>query len=166
MTPRFLLVFVGGLVVGTLDIVYACLFWRLKAGVPTRRILQSVAAGLLGNASFAGGGATAALGLALHFAIALTMSAAYYAAAVRLPVLASRPVACGAAYGLLMYGIMNYVVVPLSAAAETAAKDPLWIALSIAIHVLLIGIPIALFTARACEAALRQLASASQAVAP
>jgi predicted ABC-type sugar transport system permease subunit len=68
----------GGLVAGTLDIVYACLFWALKRDVPAQQILQSVAAGLLGKASFEGGAATAALGLALHFLIALSMSAVYY----------------------------------------------------------------------------------------
>jgi hypothetical protein len=56
------LVFVvaGGLVAGTLDIAYACVFWAIKRDVPVQRILQSVAAGLLGEASFEGGGATAA----------------------------------------------------------------------------------------------------------
>jgi uncharacterized membrane protein YagU involved in acid resistance len=141
-------VLAGGLVAGTLDIAYACIFWSLKRDVPPQRILQSVAAGLLGDASFEGGGATAALGLGVHFLIALSMSVVYYLAARRWPLLLQRAVACGAAYGLLLYVVMNYVVVPLSAAGR-GSKDPLWITLSIAVHVLLIGIPIALFTRRA-----------------
>jgi uncharacterized membrane protein YagU involved in acid resistance len=142
-SPRHYRVVMGGLVAGALDIVYACTFWAMRADVPPRRILQSVAAGLLGPASFKGGTATAALGLALHFFIALCMAAAYAIAAVRWPVLALRPVACGAAYGLMLYATMNFVVVPLSAAAP-GARDPLWIGASIAAHVVLIGIPIAL----------------------
>jgi hypothetical protein len=43
---------------------------------------------------------------------------------------------------------MNYVVVPLSAAGS-GSKDALWITLSIAVHMFLIGVPIALFTRRA-----------------
>lgn len=140
----------GGAVAGTLDIVYACVFWALRSAVPARRILQSVAAGLLGKASFEGGAATAALGLALQYLIAISMSAAYYLVAVRWPLLWRRPAACGAAYGLLLYGIMNYVVVPLSAAGS-GSKVPLWIILSIAAHVLLVGIPIALFARRAAR---------------
>jgi hypothetical protein len=138
----------GGLVAGAFDIVYACAFWWWKAGVPPRRIFQSVAAGLLGPASVEGGAATAALGLGLHFFNALVMSAAYYLIATRWPLLRRRPVLCGAAYGLILYGVMNYVVVPLSAAGPSS-KDPLWIALSVAAHVLLVGIPIALITRRA-----------------
>jgi len=40
----WLFVLAGGLVAGTLDILYACIFWALKRGVPAQRILQSVAA--------------------------------------------------------------------------------------------------------------------------
>lgn len=145
-------VLAGGLVAGALDITYACVFWAIKAGVPAQRIFQSVAAGLLGKASFTGGWGTAVLGLGLHFFIATTMSVTYYVVSRRLPVLAERPVPFGAAYGLLLYVIMNYVVVPLSAAGGGGTKDPLWVGLSIVVHVVLIGLPIALFTRRAARA--------------
>jgi len=65
-----LVVLLGGLVAGTFDIKYACVFWKLKAGVAAERIFQSVAKGLLGPASFRGGAATGALGLFLHYFIA------------------------------------------------------------------------------------------------
>jgi hypothetical protein len=135
----------GGLVAGTLDITYAWAFWALKAGVSAQRIFQSVAAGLLGEASFEGGAATAALGLGLHYFIATTMSFVYYLVASRFALLHRRPVLCGAGYGLLLYGIMNYMVVPLSAAGG-GSKDPLWVSLSILVHMFLIGVPIALAT--------------------
>jgi hypothetical protein len=147
----FLLVLTGGLVAGTLDILYACIFWAVRAGVPAERILQSVAAGLLGGASFAGGSGTAALGLALHFFIAITMALAYYLMARRWARLQQHPWLYGAGYGVLLYAVMNYVVVPLSAAAP-GSRDPVWITLSIAVHALFIGIPCALFA----RLALRQ----------
>jgi hypothetical protein len=138
-------VLAGGLGAGTLDMAYACLFWALKADVPATRIFQSVAAGLLGRASFQGGATTAALGLTLHYFNATVMALAYFLAAGRLPALARRPLIWGGVYGLAIYGVMNHVVVPLSAAGP-GSKDPLWIALSIAVHVVLIGMPIALAT--------------------
>jgi hypothetical protein len=140
----YLYVLAGGLVAGTLDITYACIFWAIKAGVAPLRIFQSVAAGLLGKASFDGGAATAALGLTLHYFIATTMALAYYLVAKRWPLLTRRPGLFGATYGLLLYLIMNYVVVPLSAAGS-GSKDSVWVALSIAVHALFIGIPCALF---------------------
>ena len=146
-------VLAGGLVAGTFDIAYACVFWAVKAGVPVQRIFQSVAAGLLGKASFEGGAATAALGLGLHYFIACSMAVAYYLVARRVPPLRERPVPYGAAYGLLLYGIMNYIVVPLSAAGGGGGKQPLWVGLSIVVHMFLIGVPIALFV----RAALRDV---------
>ena len=153
--PPLLYLLAGGLVAGTLDIAYACIFWALKAGVPAQRIFQSVAAGLLGKASFDGGAGTAALGLALHFFIAVTMAVVYYLVARRWPLLWQRPWLCGAGYGVLLYLIMNYVVVPLSAAGP-GSKDPLWVALTIVVHVLFIGIPCALFARQALAAGLHQ----------
>lgn len=141
-------VLAGGLVAGTLDIVYACAFWAIKANVPPTRILQSVAAGVLGKASFDGGIASAALGLGLHFAIALAMALAYLLMARHWPWLGLRPWHGGAVYGLALYVVMNFIVVPLSAAMP-GPKDPLWIGLSIVAHVVLVGVPIAYFTRRA-----------------
>jgi hypothetical protein len=142
------LVLAGGIVAGGLDIAYAIVFWAVKRGVPARRILQSVAAGLLGPASFQGGTPSAALGLALQFFIAITMAVTYYLVARRWPLLVQRPVWCGLGYGLMLYGVMNYVVVPLSAAGS-GSQDPVWVILSILVHMVLIGLPIALFTRRA-----------------
>ena len=151
-TWRFVLT--GGVVAGTFDIVYACVFWAIKRGVSPLRILQRVASGWLGPASLTGGLASAALGLVTHFFIATSMSVTYYLVARRWPALWERPVPYGTAYGLLLYGIMNYIVVPLSAAGPSS-KDPVWVGMSIAVHMLLIGLPIALFARRAMLTDLR-----------
>jgi len=91
----------GGLAVGTLDILDAILFWGLWKHVPPVRIFQSVAGGLLGRqAANAGGLATALLGAALHYSIALSIVAVYYLASRRASLLRSRPVLCGLLYGL------------------------------------------------------------------
>ena len=145
-TARF--VIAGGLVAGTFDITYACVFWGVKAGVSPGRIFQSVAAGLLGRASFSGGARTAALGLFLHYFIATTMSAVYYLVSRWWPALHRTPWFFGPAYGALLYSIMNYVVLPLSRALPSS-KSLLWIILSVAVHMFLIGTPIALFTRKA-----------------
>ena len=137
----------AGLLAGALDITFACLYWALRAGVPAERIFQSVAAGLLGESSFSGGWATAALGLGLHFAIVLAMAAAWCLAARRWPALLRHPWRGGVLYGLFLYGLMQFVVVPLSA-APGGSQDPLWITLSVLAHVVLVGLPIALLAGR------------------
>jgi hypothetical protein len=145
---RWSSVLLGGVVVGSFDALFAVLYWRIGYGVPPSRIFQSIAAGLLGPASFEGGPGTAWLGAALHYGIATTIVAVYYAVSVRLTVLVERPFAYGLLYGLAVYAVMNYAVIPLSAAQSPKFNLP-WVASSIAVHALLIGVPAALFARRA-----------------
>ena len=145
---RLVFVIAGGLIAGTLDILFAIGFWAAKANVPAARILQSVAAGFLGRASFEGGMGTVVLGLLLHFFIALSISAVYYALATRWPLLHQKAGLCGAIYGLGVYVVMNFIVVPLSAAMP-GSRDPLWVGLSVLVHMFLIGVPVALATRQA-----------------
>lgn len=135
----------GGLLAGTLDLIYICSFWAAR-GVGPLRILQSVAAGWLGReAAVAGGHASAVLGLVSHFGIAIAMAGAYYLVARRWPLLARSPWRFGALYGIGLYVAMNYVVVPLSAAGNGLPKQWTWADAShLAAHMLLVGIPCAL----------------------
>lgn len=159
MNRSWRLVLAGGAVAGTFDIVYACVFWAITRGVSPQRILQRVASGWLGEASLTGGWATAVLGLVSHYFIAISMAVTYYLVARRWSALWERPLPYGAAYGLLLYGIMNYVVVPLSAAGPSS-KDPLWVGMSIVVHMVLIGVPCAMFARLAILADLRTPAAA------
>jgi hypothetical protein len=142
----------GGLAAGVLDILAA---FGLRAAVSGSaapvRVLQGIASGMLGPAAFQGGAATAALGLGLHFLIAFGAAATFYAASRFLPVLERRPVASGLAYGVAVYLFMNQVVVPLSRAA---GRTPPWriTAALVVIHMLFVGLPIALAVHRAARA--------------
>jgi hypothetical protein len=134
-------------VAGVLDITDACLYYGITKAVPPDRIFQSVASGLLGKAAYAGGAATAALGLALHFAIMAVMVTAYVLASLRLPILTKRPIVMGLGYGLATYLVMNYVVLPLSA---VGGKGPFVLANfinGVFAHLVLVGLTIALIAA-------------------
>lgn len=140
----------GGLVVGTFDIVYAMAFWWLRARVAPTRILHSVAAGLLGrDAARAGGMQTALLGAFLHYFIAFAIVVVYWLAARKLAILVRHPILFGAIYGVGVYLVMNYVVIPLSAAASTTKPLLFWVVCSVIVHAFLIGVPAALFARRA-----------------
>ncbi|MEJ7811923.1 MAG: hypothetical protein WKG32_16040 [Gemmatimonadaceae bacterium] len=132
----------GTLAVGVLDILDAFIFFGLRGAAPVR-ILQSIAAGLLGPASFRGGASTAALGLLLHFFIAGAIVVTYYLASRRLPDLARRPLLYGPLYGLTVYAVMTFVVLPLSAAGAGARPLPVLIN-GLLIHALGVGVPSAL----------------------
>lgn len=142
----------GGLVVGVLDITDAIVFWWVRNGVSPTRILQSVASGLLGDAAREGGWATALLGLLLHFLIAFAVAAVYYGASQRLPQLVRRAVLSGLAYGVAVYFVMTYVVLPLSAFPQRASSFALAPFLNGIIgHALFVGLPVALIARRSAR---------------
>lgn len=138
---------IGGSVGGLLDAIYATVLWGFIIGDNPAGVWQSVAAGLLGKASYQGGNATALLGLGLHFFIAVIMALVYVRAVRRVPALIERPVIMGALYGVVLYLVMNFVVVPLSAIGFHAPS--LAGALRALLpHVLFVGPAIALCAAR------------------
>ncbi len=142
-------ILVGGLVAGILDITDAFVFYWFRSGVTPKQILQSVASGLLGQASFQGGWGSAALGLLCHFFIATSAAATYYIASRKLKFMVRYAVPCGLLFGGIWYVFMNYVVVPLSHVARRAPPQ-LNIALinAVAAIVFCVGLPIALVVRR------------------
>ena len=107
-------IFWGGLIAGTLDICAACLTAWLRAGVGPIGLLQYVASGALGPSAFQGGVETALIGLALHFLIATIWTVVFYLASRKWLFLIERPVMFGLLYGIAVYTVMNFVVLPLS----------------------------------------------------
>jgi uncharacterized membrane protein YagU involved in acid resistance len=69
---------------------------------------------LIGVKSFRVGLASVALGVVLHYLIALAWAGIFYVASRKLPILGRRPVICGLLYGAVVYGFMNMIVLPLS----------------------------------------------------
>jgi len=139
--PRpFPAIVVGGLVVGVLDLVYAMVVYS-----PAKPILvpQTIASGVLGMKAYNGGAQSAALGVVLHFVIALGAAAVYYLASRKLALLVDRAVLFGLIYGALVYLFMHIVVLPLSAAPKS--DMPLvYKACEFVEHWFCVGLPIAL----------------------
>ena len=102
-----------GLIAGTLDITENLVFNAFRHITPVQ-IFQYIASGLTGAWAFHAGMESVALGVAIHYTIALFWTAVYFAASRRLGILIRRPVVCGLAYGAAVYLIMNFVVLPVT----------------------------------------------------
>ena len=137
----------GTLTVGTLDILDALLYYG-RLGVAPIRIFQSIASGLLGRPAYSGGLPTALLGGALHYCIAFGVVGTLLVSAHRWRALARTPWLVGPVYGVLVYGVMNFIVLPLSAAVVGRPNLPAVIN-GLAIHVVGVGLPSALFAGAA-----------------
>jgi hypothetical protein len=135
----------ASLVVGVLDISSAFVIWWQR-GVGPRRGLQGIAAGLLGANSYDGGLVTAALGLTLHFFVAFVVVSVFYVASRRIEFLTKHPVVSGVLYGIAVYIVMYWFVLPMT---FPMFRHRLWNELlAVAIHISLIGLPCALIVRR------------------
>ena len=141
----FRAIFTAGLVVGVLDISSAFAIWWQR-GVGVRRGLQGIAAGLLGANSYDGGLVTAGLGLALHFFVAFMVVSIFYLASRRIQFLTIHPVVSGVLYGIGVYLVMYWFVLPT--AFPTFRHRLGHDLLAAAIHISLIGLPCALIVRR------------------
>lgn len=102
-----------GLVAGTLDITDNLIFNHFRGITPTM-VFQYIAAGLIGMRSVDQGTASVALGVVLHYLIAISWAAIFYLASRRVEFLRRRPAISGLTYGAFVYLFMNLIVVPLS----------------------------------------------------
>jgi uncharacterized membrane protein YagU involved in acid resistance len=139
----------GGILAGVFDILFAFIYYGRLYHLTPVDILHSVAAGLVGrDAARNGGLATAALGAVLHFIIAFGAAAAYYIVSRKLGFLVRQAVVCGLLYGIVVYVVMNFVVLPLSASPPRGVPPLASMIVPVVGHMLLIGLPIALAVRR------------------
>src|ERR1700751_6129001 len=91
-----------GLFAGTLDIADALIFNVLR-GITPEMLLQYIASGLIGAASFHGGLLSTGLGLVLHYLIALGWPILFYITTREISIPAARPTLSGLIYGDVIY---------------------------------------------------------------
>lgn len=108
-------ILVGGVVAGTLDIGAAALINHASPVL----IVHYIASGVLGKASFSVGAPAAWLGLLLQWAMSVIIAAIYWAVTARMPRLRERWWLGGLVAGVIIYLVMNFLVMPFSAAPVT-----------------------------------------------
>jgi hypothetical protein len=140
----------GGLLAGFLDGLDAVAYFGIAAGVKPAGIFRYIAGGLIGlPAARAGGWDVVALGVLLHFLIAMGAAASYCAASLWLSDLVRRPLLWGPVFGVAVYLFMDFVVVPLSLLPRQGHWSSTAVFVNeIIIHAMGVGLPIAWFAAR------------------
>jgi len=140
----------GWLLCGVLDITSAVLLALSNKGSPFR-MLQGIAGAVLGSAALEGGWATAAMGLAMHFGVALAAASFFFRLSRRIPAMVDHAVLAGLLYGIFWLLVMYRGVVPLLADLRplylaSAPRRPLpalwpW---PVLVHMACVGLPISL----------------------
>jgi uncharacterized membrane protein YagU involved in acid resistance len=138
-----------GLLVGTLDITDNLIFNQVR-GITPAMVFRYIASGLIGvKAAQAGGTGSVALGVAIHYTIALIWTFVFYAASRKLAILSRRPVISGFVYGGGIYLFMNFIVLPISRVPHPRSAITLASRTNGVLALLLfIGLPISLLVRR------------------
>jgi hypothetical protein len=140
----------GWLLCAILDITAACVQAWIQASRTPWQVLKGVASGLWGRAAMDAGAGMAAVGLLMHFSVALTWTLVFYALSRRLKFLRAAPLlVVGPLYGVFVFSMMNYATLPFlswlrSLYLHTAPRWPgsmSWPQLGI--HMVCVGLPIA-----------------------
>ena len=143
---------VGGIIIGTLQlIIQDFLVFSLLGKTPFISVLQYVASGALGDAAFAGGLATALLGVIFHYLISFVVAAVFIMSAARISLLRRNVIVGSLLYGIAAFIVMNFIVLPLSAAPKVDGTLFGLIELIIE-HALIIGLPLGILVWRNAKA--------------
>jgi uncharacterized membrane protein YagU involved in acid resistance len=116
-------IWIGGLVAGTVDVGSACVIYKASPTI----ILQAIAGGVLGMATFDKGWWSVSLGLALQWVMSIMIASCCVLASSRYAALARRWIVAGCLYGVVTFLVMYYVVVPLSASRTRAHFSTPWL---------------------------------------
>ncbi len=135
MRNAVLAIAVGGLGAGILDLTQAMVLFG-------KDIPLAIAAGLLGPQAFRGGAGTYALGVLLHFFIACSAAAIYFAVSRKLRFLIEYPLVCGLFFGAAVQLVMSLIVLPLSALHAMGPYTYRDLVSGFLVHMVIVGLPI------------------------
>jgi hypothetical protein len=138
----------GALIAGVLDATFAVIVdVVILRAFTLLSVLQWIASGAIGSAAFSGGLPTAALGVAIHFALALVFASFYGIASLRIEALRKHAVPLGILYGAAIWIVMDLIVLPNSGVPK-AAFAPIVFSAFLLDHAFFVGLPIALAVKR------------------
>jgi hypothetical protein len=138
---------IAGAVAGVTILACIALFDLFLLPVPgftLAGLFQFDASALVGKAAYASG-AYVALGVVLHFLVAIGWAAGYAWAGERQRQLTTRPLVSGTVFGIIVYFAMQFM---LFAANVYHNPTPLEFDVGLIAHVVFFGIPVALINAR------------------
>jgi hypothetical protein len=138
-------ILLAGLVTGVIDGLFASIQSFFYDSNP-ERVFQGVASTLLGPSALDGGARTAAVGVLMHFGVALGWSTVFLLLYERWPRLREwvrsplGPLKVAAVYGPFIWLVMSLVVIPLLVHHPTVIRPRWWVQLIG--HIFFVGLPI------------------------
>lgn len=143
-------ILLAGCLVGTLDILSACIDYYIATGKEPSGIFRYIASGVFGEAAFTGNSGMIVAGLLFHYIIAFTFTFFFFWLYAASTLNTWNPVLTAFVYGIFIWIAMNLGVVRLSRvnSAPLSAMQPAKVIKSYLILVFMIGIPLSLIANR------------------
>jgi hypothetical protein len=140
---------IAGLIIGIADeIIYHWFVTSVLGGVPLISVYQYIASGALGESAFAGGLATALIGVLFHYLISIVIAGVFILSASRIPLLRRFVIPGSLLYGFGVFIVMNMIVTPLSATPPLPAPTTPQLIVTILDHVLVFGLLLGILVRR------------------
>jgi uncharacterized membrane protein YagU involved in acid resistance len=130
-------ILVGGGVAGLLDMTSAYISFG-------RFMPIGIAGGLVGKSALHVSVGLYILGLCIHYLIAFSAAAVYCLASKKLEFLREHFIVCGLFYGIAVFLVMQFVVLPLSAYHAMGPYQYRGLVQGLLAHMFLIGLPISI----------------------
>ena len=138
----------GGMFIFIIQLIHSWIVPSLIQKNPYIVVLQYIASGILGNAAFEGGIATALLGVLIHLFISFIIAGVFILSADRIPLLRRYAIPGALLYGFGAFIVMNLIVLPLSAAPPLPVPTMPQLIEAVIEHILAIGLPLGILVRR------------------
>lgn len=146
---RFRFSVIAGLIIGFADaVIYHWFVQNVLGGVPLISLYQYIASGALGESAFAGGIATALLGVLFHYLISIVIAGVFILSADRIPLLRRYVMPGSLLYGFGVFIVMNMIVTPLSATPPLPTPTTPQLIVMIIDHILVFGLLLGILVRR------------------
>lgn len=132
----------AGLMVATLDILAAFIQFYSKTQKSPIVVLNFIASGVFGKEAFSGGSEMAVIGLLFHYIIAIGFTFIFFVLYPNLKKVIKNKIVLGSIYGLFIWLVMQFIVLPLSQTSSLKLSVQGSIT-AILILIVCIGIPLA-----------------------
>jgi hypothetical protein len=138
-----------GLIIGFADaIIYHWFVQNVLGRVPLISLYQYIASGALGESAFAGGIATALLGVLFHYLISIVIAGVFILSVDRIPLLRRNVILGSLLYGFVVFIVMNMIVTPVSATPPLPAPTTSQLIVGILDHILVFGLLLGILVQR------------------
>ena len=140
---------IAGLIIGFADaVIYHWFVQNVLGGVPLISLYQYIASGALGESAFAGGIATALLGVLFHYIFSIVIAGVFILSVDRFPLLRRYLIPGSLLYGFGVFIVMNMIVTPLSATPPLPTPTTPQLIVMIIDHILVFGLLLGILVRR------------------